>query len=110
MDHDELSTVAQRASIQLVPSRYEPFGIVALEGIAAGCVIVASRTGGLPEAVGPCGVLVPPNDPEALAQGIRDATAQRADLQAHRDAHLEQFTIDTIAEQYLAVLRRVTSR
>ena len=105
--HDELSNIARRASIQLVPSRYEPFGIVALEAIAAGCPVVASDTGGLPEAVGRCGVLVPPDNPDALARGIERARAQRDQLLQHREAHLDQFDIDTIADQYLNVFRRV---
>ena len=49
VDHQALAPLAQKASIQLVPSCYEPFGIVALEGIAAGCAIVAAETGGLPK-------------------------------------------------------------
>jgi glycosyltransferase involved in cell wall biosynthesis len=107
VDHDELCTHAQRASIQLVPSRYEPFGIVALEAIAAGCAVVASDTGGLSEAVGPCGILVPPDDPAALARGIKRAASTGEDMLASRDEHLAQFDIDVIAEQYLEVFRRV---
>ena len=107
VSHDELSDIARRSSIQLVPSRYEPFGIVALEAIAAGCPVVGSDTGGLPEAVGRCGILVPPDDPEALARGIERAKAQRENLLQNREGHLEQFEIDTIAEQYLNVFRRV---
>jgi glycosyltransferase involved in cell wall biosynthesis len=107
VDHNEIADYARRASLQLVPSRYEPFGIVALEAIAAGCPVVASDTGGLPEAVGKCGVLVPPDDPEALAHGIERAVEQREELLRHREAHLEQFDIDTIADQYLNVFRRV---
>ena len=105
--HDEIAEYARRASLQLVPSRYEPFGIVALEAIAAGCPVIASDTGGLPEAVGRCGVLVPPDDPEALARGIERAVDRRDELLRHREAHLEQFDIDTIADQYLNVFRRV---
>ena len=101
VDHDELRPYARRVSIQLVPSRYEPFGIVALEAIAAGCAVVASDTGGLSEAVGPCGILVPPDDPAALAQGIERAASTRDDLLASRDEHLSRFDIDVIAEQYL---------
>lgn len=107
VDHDELRAHAQRANIQLVPSRYEPFGIVALEAIAAGCAVVASDTGGLSEAVGPCGILVPPYDPAALAQGIEKAVSTREELLASRDEHLARFDIDVIAEQYMEVFRRV---
>ena len=58
------------APIMIVPSIWEePFGVVALEGIAAGCAVVASQGGGLPEAVGPCGILFPNGDVEGA--GLR---------------------------------------
>jgi glycosyltransferase involved in cell wall biosynthesis len=107
--HKELAEIAKQASIQLVPSRYEPFGIVALEAIAAGCPVVASRTGGLPEAVGPCGVLVEPDQPAALAQGVQEAVGQRRKFLEARQAHLSKFHIDTIADQYLDVFHTTLS-
>ncbi|PEN12616.1 hypothetical protein CRI94_13960 [Longibacter salinarum] len=103
VDHQDLAPLAQAAAIQLIPSRYEPFGIVALEGIAAGCAIVAADTGGLPEAVGPCGVLVSPNDSGTFAEAIHHAAANRSQLLSHRQEHLRHFHIDTIADQYLDV-------
>ena len=60
--------------ILVVPSRYdEPFGVVALEGIACGCVVVGSAGGGLPEAIGPCGLTFPNGDATALAESTRIA-------------------------------------
>jgi glycosyltransferase involved in cell wall biosynthesis len=58
--------------VLVVPSRVEPLGIVALEGMRAGIPVVASRVGGLAELVvdGETGVLVPPEDPDALADAI----------------------------------------
>src|SRR5208282_41585 len=54
----ELSDVIANHKTMIVPSlEPEPFGIVALEGLASGCAVVASRGGGLPEAIGPHGVL-----------------------------------------------------
>jgi glycosyltransferase involved in cell wall biosynthesis len=53
-----------------VPSRYEGFGLVAAEAMLAGVPVVASRIGGLPEVVGPDGVLVEPGDPDALAEAL----------------------------------------
>lgn len=54
--------------VLVVPSRYhEPFGIVALEGIACGCLVVGSSGGGLKKAIGPCGLTFPNGDAEALA-------------------------------------------
>ena len=61
------------AQVLVVPSRREGLGLVALEAIARGRPVIASRAGGLPEAVcdGVDGVLVPPEDPRALADALR---------------------------------------
>ena len=60
------------ADVCVIPSLYEPFGIVALEAMAAGCPVVASDTGGLSEIIEheKTGVKVYPNNPDSLAWGI----------------------------------------
>lgn len=61
-----------RAAVVAVPSLWpEPFGRVALEGMAMGAAVVASAVGGLPEVVGDAGVLVPPGDAAAWADALR---------------------------------------
>lgn len=67
-----LYKVMKLADVIVIPSRYEPFGIVALEAMAAAKPIVATQIGGLAELVkeGETGVLVPPESPEALAVSI----------------------------------------
>ncbi|MFM6370712.1 MAG: glycosyltransferase family 4 protein, partial [Dolichospermum sp.] len=53
----ELTKLLNAHQIMVVPSLWnEPFGIVALEGIACGCVVVGSEGGGLKDAIGTCGV------------------------------------------------------
>jgi glycogen synthase len=66
---NELAALLGTADIALVPSSYEPFGMVALEAGAAGTPVIAGAAGGLPEIVtsGENGLLVPPRDPQALA-------------------------------------------
>jgi glycogen(starch) synthase len=62
----------RRADIQVIPSRYEPFGMVVLEGMLHGLPIVATNVGG-PAAIledGRTGLLIPPFDPEALAAAL----------------------------------------
>ena len=51
LDHDELLAVLHRADAAVLPSHYEPFGLVALEAAAAGTPLVTSNIGGLGEAV-----------------------------------------------------------
>ncbi|MBS3022446.1 MULTISPECIES: glycosyltransferase family 4 protein [Acidiphilium] len=65
--HDEVLAAMAGAAIVAVPSRWpEPFGLTALEAMAAGATLVATRAGGLPEVVGEAGLLVPPGDAAAL--------------------------------------------
>jgi glycosyltransferase involved in cell wall biosynthesis len=69
-DRDRLYRVAD---VTVIPSLYEPFGIVALEAMAAGAPVVASDAGGLGEIVRgrETGITHPPGDPESLAQSVR---------------------------------------
>jgi glycosyltransferase involved in cell wall biosynthesis len=65
----DLARFVARHRVMAVPSRWaEPFGIVALEGIACGCAVVGTALGGLPEAIGSCGVTVPNADASAMAR------------------------------------------
>jgi glycosyltransferase involved in cell wall biosynthesis len=109
VDSATLAEQYRTAELLLVPSRYEPFGIVALEAIASGCPVVATRTGGLPEAVSNCGLLVPPGDPTALADAVEQALQPEVSkkLRAAMPAHTARHRIDRIATDYLHVLRHV---
>ena len=61
-----------RAQFLVLPSLFEPFGIVLLEAMAAGLPVIASRVGGIPEVVreGVTGMLVEPGNPGTLAEGL----------------------------------------
>ncbi|VWX62853.1 Glycosyl transferase family 1 [Burkholderiales bacterium 8X] len=101
----------RRHKVIVVPSRPEPveaFGLVAIEAIACGCVVVASRQGGLPEAIGPCGITVPSENPEALAIAIRSLLSDhemRSRMQAEAAAHVAPFHPEAVLDQYEAALR-----
>lgn len=99
---DALVALYQQANVVLVPSRYEPFGIVALEAMACGRPVVASRTGGLAEIVADSetGYLAPPGDDLRLAQRIAQLlldndTATRLGMAARHRA--ESYSWDSIA-------------
>jgi glycosyltransferase involved in cell wall biosynthesis len=109
----ELVRILNRHRILVVPSRYnEPFGIVALEGIACGCVVVGSSGGGLSEAIGPCGLTFRNGDAADLARVLapllRDPGAGRG-LLDHAPAHLEPHSRERIGREYVRVLAEVAA-
>lgn len=76
---EDLVPLLKSADVQVVPSIYEPFGIAALEGMAAGTPVVASSVGGLREVIqhGKTGVWVNPRDPSSIAWGIKSILSDR---------------------------------
>ena len=105
---DQLVALLRRHQLLVVPSKWsEPFGIVALEGIACGCLVVGSAAGGLPEAIGPCGVTFPNGDVRALADAISHLLANPPEsdrLRQSASAHLERFTPRRVAEACLQAM------
>jgi len=106
-----LGDLMRRHSVMVVPSLgHEPFGIVALEGLACGCRMVVANVGGLPEAVGNLAQMFPAGDVDALAHAINEAlSAGRPDRRQVND-HLARFAPDRIGAQYLDLLRSMVSR
>lgn len=108
-DHDQLLALLHRADIAVLPSRYEPFGIVALEAIAAGAPLVVTDTGGLGEAVidGETGLCCPPGSVPALAAAVIAALDDPAAAQARAVAARARLTADfdwqTVAARTVAV-------
>jgi glycosyltransferase involved in cell wall biosynthesis len=72
LDHDTLRYYYAAANLCVVPSHYEPFGLVAIEAMASGTPVIASRVGGLQFTVvhEKTGLLCPPQDEDAFAQAI----------------------------------------
>ncbi|PQJ35064.1 hypothetical protein BSZ35_11080 [Salinibacter sp. 10B] len=105
----DLAEYYRTSELLLVPSSSETFGVAALEAIASGCPVVASETGGLPEAVGDCGLVVPPDDPEALTDAAERALLSdvRTTLREAMPSHVDRHRISRIASDYLHLLRRV---
>jgi glycosyltransferase involved in cell wall biosynthesis len=102
------------ATVQVMPSRFEGFGMVAAEAMAAGVPLVATRAGSLPEVVdAPAGgILVPPSDPAALAaaldQLLRDRAA-RDRLSRTARGSAERFRWEAVAARHLDFIARIAA-
>ncbi|MDX1953703.1 MAG: glycosyltransferase family 4 protein [Verrucomicrobiota bacterium] len=111
---DNLTSMLHRHRVIAVPSRWdEPFGLVALEGIACGCVPVIPDSGGLPEAAGPCGLKFRHRSAEDLSRCLTEALSSeslRAKCLQQAPAHLEKHTPEKIAAQYLELFTSLVSR
>jgi glycogen(starch) synthase len=96
VDHDQLVTLLHDTDAAVLPTHYEPFGIVALEAAATGAPLVTSNVGGLGEAVidGETGVSFPPRDVAALAAAVRVTLNDPAAAQRRAIAARERLTSD----------------
>lgn len=99
-----------RYRVMVVPSRYEePFGIVALEGLASGCVLIVSERGGLVDAIGEHGMTFPNGDADALADRLKQVLGN---MEAARlrlsgiETHLARCSARAVAERYIEVFER----
>jgi glycosyltransferase involved in cell wall biosynthesis len=94
---DDLRTLLHTAGCVVIPSLYEPFGIVALEAMAAGAPTVAARTGGLAEILADtdAGLLFEPGDPNDLADQLEAVLTNPAVAQS-----LQGNAATLVAERY----------
>jgi glycogen(starch) synthase len=109
-----LADIYRQHKVLVIPSQWEePFGITALEGIACGCKVVAARSGGLPEAIGKCGLLFPKGDWRALASILEDLLDDERPISelewSDRQQHLQKYSPSHIASEYLEVFRAAAS-
>ncbi|HEX4704861.1 MAG TPA: glycosyltransferase family 4 protein [Pseudonocardiaceae bacterium] len=108
----DLVDLLRSAEIACVPSRYEGFSLPAAEAMACGTPLVATDAGALPEVVGPAGLLVPPDDPDRLADALGRLLTEpelRAGLAAEGIARARGFTWRRCAEATVAGYRRSVS-
>ena len=85
---------------------------MALEGIASGCVVLGSDSGGLPEAIGPCGLTFPIGDEQALAEQLAVLLGNRALVDQYRaqaETHLAHHHSKTVARRYRDVITQAVN-
>jgi len=108
----ELASLLRNHRILVVPSRWkEPFGIVALEGIACGCLVIGSSGGGLPEAIGPCGVLFENGDHKMFAEQLKELLEKKItgvlEDKEIKHKHLEKYTPCYVASVYINMFEKI---
>jgi glycosyltransferase involved in cell wall biosynthesis len=110
---DAYAQLLASAEIAVIPSLYEGFSLPAVEHMASGTPLIASRAGALPEVTGDAAVLVPPGDAEELAAALRtlhDSEAERARLAAAGLARVrERFAWPAVAAATADLYRQVIS-
>ncbi len=92
----ELAKIFNLAEVSVVPSRVEPFGLVAVEALACGVPVVATNEGGLPDFVNErVGVLVDVDDAGALAAAI--ISEVRSDARGHKGPYAAKYALENFS-------------
>lgn len=111
MEPTKLARLYSSSQVFLFPTRNEGFGIVALEAIACGCPVVASNVGGVPDAVGDCGILLAPDNGGGYAEAIEAVLERGAwrELRSAMPGHIERHRLQRIAGEYLKVIKEAAN-
>lgn len=112
---DAVAPILASTDLFLLPSQTESFGLAALEAMACGAPVLASRVGGLPEVVvdGVNGILEPPGSVEAMARRAIEVLKDGDRHSAMREAAVQraaEFSADVVVPQYEAFYRQVLGR
>ena len=115
LQRTDIPNLQAAADVFVMPSLWEGLPMALLEGMAAGNAVVASKTGGIPEAVadGQEGLLVPPGDVPALTVALRrllvDTEYRRSLADAARKRALAEFTVEVMSQRYEDAYRQAIS-
>jgi glycosyltransferase involved in cell wall biosynthesis len=109
---DRVADILRGADVFLLPSQTESFGLAALEAMACGVPVIATRVGGLPEVVvdGETGYLLPVGAVDEMAQRAGELLADERRLEAFRRAAATralEFVADRVVPQYERLYHRV---
>lgn len=102
---DNPMSVLKATDIFVLSSHREPLGLANIEARSAGCAVIGTDVDGIPEALdfGAAGILVPPRDPQSLADAMAELLGnpdRLANRKAAASENLTRFTIDHLYEQY----------
>ncbi|MCP4105221.1 MAG: glycosyltransferase family 4 protein [Desulfobacteraceae bacterium] len=109
IDNEEFVRQYAKASVTVVPSVYEGFGLPAGEAMACGVPVISTTGGALPEVVGDAGILVPPEDCDALAKAVTELLdnpdrAEELGRAGYKRVH-DMFTWEKAAEKTVEAYR-----
>ena len=110
--NEEVPGLYANASMLVMPSFYEGFGLPILESMASGTPVIASNTSSLPEVAGQAAILFPPNDHILLASAIADLLKNRTlaeELRRKGLVRASQFSWERTAEETVSVYRRIAN-
>ena len=102
----DVAALFARADVFVHSSKLEGMGQVVVEALLAGLPVVATAAGGVPEVVGDAGLLVPPQDPDALRAALERALAGDHPSRAASVARGARFSVDRMVDGTLAAYQR----
>ena len=105
---DNIPRLLSHANYFILSSKYEGFGLVIAEAMACGCFVIATDCGGVREVLGDTGILVPPQDSQALAQAMQQAlslTDEQIEVNNKRARKRieELFSLEKSVEKWLEI-------
>jgi len=109
----EKQVLYENATANILVGLYEGFGIPPLEAMAVGTPAIVANNTSLPEVVGKAGVLVNPNRPQSIAQGMKEvldwSAKHRAQIRKMMKIQVDKFNWETSAQVILKTLRQVAT-
>ncbi len=102
VDEDRKHQLLSQCLVFIMPSTFESYGIAAAEAMTYGKPVIASKIGGLPEVVDNGGILVPPKDPQALAEAMNKLlsdTKERRSLGRTAKQRSERYSWEKVAAE-----------
>src|SRR3989344_930681 len=109
---EDLVALYNTATLFVMPSIYEGFGLPILEAMSCGCPVVASKGGSLPEVVGEAGRFVDPYDVESIANGIKEVfndPSLQKELSQKGIIQAKKFTWEKTVEKTMGVYKSVVA-
>ncbi|HEY4691268.1 MAG TPA: glycosyltransferase family 1 protein [Anaerolineae bacterium] len=110
---DDLPALISAATVLVMPSKYEGFGLPVLEAMACGTPVIASDTSSLPEVGGDAALYAPPDDPSAWVQALNRVLTDESLRASMREKGLKQaarFRWDIAAHQTAEVYSQIESK